>query len=83
MVERERAIAESDAKHLLWNLIFKCLTLSNPTVYSDGRLQIANLPPLVQRKLFQSSRRANLNIAHRNAESQRLKADANLQRAIA
>jgi hypothetical protein len=32
---------------------FKCLRpdTGNPTVYSDGRLQIANLPPLVQRKV--------------------------------
>jgi hypothetical protein len=66
MVQRERAIAECDAKHLLWNLISSdsVIDTGNPTVYSDGRLQIANLPPLVQRKSFPSSRRANLNIGH-------------------
>jgi hypothetical protein len=32
MVERERAIAESDAKHLLWNLI-SVLDTDNSTVY--------------------------------------------------
>jgi hypothetical protein len=40
------------------------LETGNPTVYSDGRLQIANIPSVMQRKLFPSSRRANL---HRNA----------------